>query len=569
MVHRNSSFNITLMPFYFITLKTLQTFNFTNFLTLLTHLYMKKNLLLVLIVLFSILAGIILGNLLSNRAHGSGFSGMMSHSKVDELLSIIKSQYVDTVNIKQTTEELMTDLASKLDPHSVYIPASDLAAVNSELEGSFSGIGVQFNIQNDTVMIVAVLSGGPSEKVGLLAGDRIVQVNDSVFVGKKISNEKVMKKLRGKEGTKVKLGIRRHGTREILHYSITRGDIPVNSVDIAYMIEPGVGFIKVSKFADTTYSEFLNAIAKLRTQGAKKYIIDLRENSGGFMEQAINMVNEFLPAGRMIVYSQGKAYPRSEAKSDGKGSCIDLPLVVLIDEFSASASEIFSGAIQDNDRGTIIGRRSFGKGLVQQQMTLSDKSAIRLTVARYYTPSGRSIQKPYVRGKSEDYEMDILNRYKHGELDSKDSIHVAKKLKYKTVGGRTVYGGGGIMPDIFVSRDTSEYTPYLSKVINYGYLYQYAFQYSDKNRDKLKSLKSWQQMSSYLDIQNLIADFAAFAATKGVPVNQAQINISKRFLLTQLKAYISRNMLGDTGFYPLLYKDDKTVKTALDELRKK
>ena len=530
---------------------------------------MKKNLLLVLIVLFSILAGIILGNLLSNRAHGSGFSGMMSHSKVDELLSIIKSQYVDTVNIKQTTEELMTDLASKLDPHSVYIPASDLAAVNSELEGSFSGIGVQFNIQNDTVMIVAVLSGGPSEKVGLLAGDRIVQVNDSVFVGKKISNEKVMKKLRGKEGTKVKLGIRRHGTREILHYSITRGDIPVNSVDIAYMIEPGVGFIKVSKFADTTYSEFLNAIAKLRTQGAKKYIIDLRENSGGFMEQAINMVNEFLPAGRMIVYSQGKAYPRSEAKSDGKGSCIDLPLVVLIDEFSASASEIFSGAIQDNDRGTIIGRRSFGKGLVQQQMTLSDKSAIRLTVARYYTPSGRSIQKPYVRGKSEDYEMDILNRYKHGELDSKDSIHVAKKLKYKTVGGRTVYGGGGIMPDIFVSRDTSEYTPYLSKVINYGYLYQYAFQYSDKNRDKLKSLKSWQQMSSYLDIQNLIADFAAFAATKGVPVNQAQINISKRFLLTQLKAYISRNMLGDTGFYPLLYKDDKTVKTALDELRKK
>ena len=572
MVHRYSAFYITLLPFYFITLKTLktlQTFNFTNFLTLQTHLYMKKNLLLVLIVLFSILAGIILGNLLSNRAHGSGFSGMMSHSKVDELLSIIKSQYVDTVNIKQTTEELMTDLASKLDPHSVYIPASDLAAVNSELEGSFSGIGVQFNIQNDTVMIVAVLSGGPSEKVGLLAGDRIVQVNDSAFVGKKITNEKVMKKLRGKEGTKVKLGIRRRGTHEILHYSITRGDIPVNSVDIAYMIEPGVGFIKVSKFADTTYSEFLNAIAKLRTQGAKKYIIDLRENSGGFMEQAINMVNEFLPAGRMIVYSQGKAYPRSEARSDGKGSCIDLPLVVLIDEFSASASEIFSGAIQDNDRGTIIGRRSFGKGLVQQQMTLSDKSAIRLTVARYYTPSGRSIQKPYVRGKSEDYEMDILNRYKHGELDSKDSIHVAKKLKYKTIGGRTVYGGGGIMPDIFVSRDTSEYTPYLSKVINYGYLYQYAFQYSDRNRDKLKSLKSWQQMSSYLDSQNLIADFAAFAATKGVPANQAQINISKRFLLTQLKAYISRNMLGDTGFYPLLYKNDKTVKTALDELKKK
>lgn len=529
----------------------------------------RKNLVLVLIVLFSILGGILVGNLLSRRANGSGFSRMMSHSKVDELLSIINSQYVDTVNIKQMTEETMVDLASKLDPHSVYIPASDLADVNSELQGSFSGIGVQFNIQNDTIMIVAVVSGGPSEKVGLLAGDRIIQVNDTSFVGKKITNEKVMKKLKGKAGTKVKLGIRRHGTPEILHYSITRGEIPVNSVDIAYMIEPHVGFIKVSKFAETTYSEFLDAIAKLRNQGAQKYIIDLRENSGGYMEQAIQMVNEFLPAGRMIVYSKGKAYPRSEARSDGKGSCINLPVTVLIDEFSASASEIFSGAIQDNDRGLIIGRRSFGKGLVQQQMNLSDKSAIRLTVARYYTPSGRSIQKPYVRGKAEDYEMDILNRYKHGEFDSKDSIHVAKKLKYKTFGGRTVYGGGGIMPDIFVPRDTSEYTPYLNKVINYGYLYQYAFQYSDKNREKLKANKTWQQMSDYLDKQNILSDFTAFAATKGVVPNPKQIAISKRFLMTQLKAYISRNILSDTGFYPLLYKDDKTVKTALEQLKKK
>ena len=529
----------------------------------------KKNLAFVFIVLITLICGILLGNLLSKRANGSGLTGMMNHGKIDELLSIIMTQYVDTVNIKQTTEEVMTDIASKLDPHTVYIPAADLAAVNSELEGSFSGIGVQFNIQNDTVMIVAVISGGPSEKVGLLAGDRIVQVNDTVFVGKKINNEKVMKKLRGKAGTKVKLGVRRHGTRETLHYSITRGEIPVNSVDIGYMIEPGVGFIKVSKFADTTYSEFLDAIAKLRNQGAKKYIIDLRENSGGFMEQAINMVNEFLPAGRMIVYSQGKSYPRSEAKSDGKGSCINLPITVLIDEFSASASEIFSGAIQDNDRGMIIGRRSFGKGLVQQQMNLSDHSAIRLTVARYYTPSGRSIQKPYERGKAEDYEMDILNRYKHGELDSKDSIHVTKTQKYKTVGGRTVYGGGGIMPDIFVPRDTSEYTPYLNKVINYGYLYQYAFQYSDKNRDKLKPIKTWQQMSVYLDSQNILSDFTSFAASKGVVVNTQQINISKRFLLLQLKAYITRNMLGDSGFYPLLYKEDKTVKSALEILKKK
>lgn len=529
----------------------------------------KKNLLLVLIIFLAVISGVLLGNLLSRRANGLGISRILSHSKVDDLLSIINAQYVDTVNVKDLTEELMTDLTSKLDPHTVYIPASDLADVNSELEGSFSGIGVQFNIQNDTVMIVAVIRGGPSDKVGLIAGDRIVQVNDSVFVGKKISNERVMKKLRGKDGTRVKIGVRRHGTREILHYSITRGEIPVNSVDIAYMIEPHVGFIKVSKFAQTTYSEFLNAIATLRSQGAKKYIIDLRENSGGFMDQAVNMVNEFLPGGRMIVYSKGKAYPRSEAKSDGKGSCINIPMVVLIDEFSASASEIFSGAIQDNDRGVIIGRRSFGKGLVQQQISLPDGSAVRLTVARYYTPSGRSIQKHYDKGKAMDYEKDIVNRYLHGEIDSQDSIHMGHSVKYKTFGGRTVYGGGGIMPDIFVARDTSEYTPYLNKVINYGYLYQFAFQYVDKNRDKLKTIKTWQQMDDYLTNQNLIIPFVTYASSKGVKANPKQINISKRFLLTQLKAYISRNTLGDSGFYPLLYKDDKTVLRALESLKKK
>jgi len=529
----------------------------------------KKNLLLVLIIFLAIISGVLLGNLLSRRANGLGFSRILSHSKVDDLLSIINAQYVDSVDTKELTEELMTDLTSKLDPHTVYIPASDLENVNSELEGSFSGIGVQFNIQNDTVMIVAVIRGGPSDKVGLIAGDRIVQVNDSIFVGKKISNEKVMKKLRGKSGTRVKLGVRRHGTREVLHYTITRGEIPVNSVDIAYMIEPHVGFIKVSKFAQTTYTEFLNAIATLRNQGAKKYIVDLRENSGGFMDQAVNMVNEFLPAGRMIVYSKGKAYPRSEAKSDGKGSCINIPMVVLIDEFSASASEIFSGAIQDNDRGLIIGRRSFGKGLVQQQLNLPDGSAVRLTVARYYTPSGRSIQKHYVKGKAMDYEKDIINRYMHGEIDSKDSIHVADSLKFKTVGGRTVYGGGGIMPDIFVPRDTTEYTPYLNKVINYGYLYQFAFQYVDRNRDKLKTIKTWQQMDKFLDSQNLMTDFVPFATKKGVAANQKQINISKRFLLTQLKAYISRNTLGDAGFYPLLYQGDKAVLRALQTLNKK
>ena len=533
----------------------------------------KKNLLLVLIVLLSVVVGLVLGNMLaerailsSNSALGRFFNGS-SNDKLSEVLSLINNQYVDTVDVNQLSEEMMTDLISKLDPHSVYIPASDLEGVNSELEGSFSGIGVQFNIQNDTIMIVSVISGGPSEKVGLLAGDRIVQVNDTVFVGKKVSNEKVMKKLRGPENSKVKLGVKRNGTKEVLKFTVTRGQIPVNSVDVAYMIEPGVGFIKVSKFAATTYSEFLTAIANLRAKGAKKYIIDLRENSGGFMDQAINMVNEFLPANQMIVYSEGKAYPRYEAKSDGKGSCIGLPVVVMIDEFSASASEIFAGAIQDNDRGIIVGRRSFGKGLVQQQIDLSDGSALRLTVARYFTPSGRSIQKPYVKGNAEEYEKDILNRYLHGEFDSKDSIHVADSLKFKTLKGRTVYGGGGIMPDYFVARDTSEYTVYLNKVVNYGYIYQFAFQYTDKNRKTLNAIKGWQNIEKYLDKQPLLGDFTTFAASKGVVPNAKQIAISRNFLLTQLKSYITRNIQGDEGFYPLYYKNDKTVLKALEVIR--
>ncbi|MDR1584893.1 MAG: S41 family peptidase, partial [Prevotellaceae bacterium] len=358
----------------------------------------KKNLLLVLIVLFSILGGLLLGNLLARRTllNGNIFSlaNAYAGNKVGDVLSVIDTQYVDSVDVNEMTEELMIDLVSKLDPHSTYIPARDLADLNSELEGSFNGIGIQFNIQNDTIMVVAVISGGPSEKVGMLAGDRIVEVNDTVFAGKEINNEKVMRKLRGPSGTKVKIGVRRNGTAEMLHYDITRGAIPVHSVPVAYMIKTGVGFIRVDKFAQNTYSEFLNAIADLRSKGAAKYIVDLRENSGGLMDQAINMVNEFMPKGSLIVYSEGKAYPRYEAVADGRGSCVNTPLVVLIDDFSASASEIFAGAVQDNDQGLVIGRRSFGKGLVQQQFPLRDGSAIRLTVARYYTPSGRSIQKP-------------------------------------------------------------------------------------------------------------------------------------------------------------------------------
>lgn len=535
----------------------------------------KRNLTLVLLVLASVLAGLFLGNSIARRAHIRNNNTILKNifsvkpkNKIGEVLNLIDKQYVDTVNSDSITEELMIDLIAKLDPHSVYIPAKDLESVNSELEGSFSGIGVQFNIQNDTIMIISVISGGPSEKVGLLAGDRIVTVNDTAFTGKTITNERVMKKLRGPAKTKVTLGVKRNGTTEILKFTITRGDIPVNSVDIAYVIEKETGFIKVNKFASTTYSEFLNAIADLRSKGVKKYIIDLRENSGGLMDQAINMVNEFLPAGELIVYAQGKAYPRFDAKSDGKGSCIKNPVIVLIDEFSASASEIFAGAIQDNDRGLIIGRRSFGKGLVQQQMPLSDGSALRLTVARYYTPSGRSIQKPYERGKTDDYDRELMERFLNGEFFSADSIHKTDTITFKTKSGKTVFGGGGIMPDIFVPRDTSVYTPYLTKIINYGYLYQYAFKYTDINREKLKANKNWKSMKEYLSGQAMIDEFVKFAQEKGVQPNQQEINISKNYLLHLLHAYISRNILGDEGFYPLYYQRDETVMKALEEIRK-
>ena len=536
---------------------------------------MKKNVYAADALFLCIVGGVLLGNMMARRANLRNNANSLSTlvkawgkgNRVDELLRLIDAQYVDTVDVEQLTEDAIFAVMEDLDPHSVYIPADELEMVNSELEGSFSGIGVQFNIQNDTIMVVAVISGGPSEKVGILAGDRVVEVNDTAFVGDAISNEKVMKKLRGPKGTQVKLGIKRHGTPELLHFTVTRGDVPVNSVDIAYMIEPGVGFIRVSKFAATTYQEFLNGLASLRSQGAQKFIVDLRENSGGLLDQVVMMVNEFLPRGQMIVYSEGKAYPRFDSRADGSGSFIGQPLVVIIDEFSASASEIFAGAIQDNDRGLIVGRRSFGKGLVQQQMDLSDGSAVRLTVARYYTPTGRSIQKPYEQGKGDEYEMDLMNRFMHGEFDSRDSIHLADSLVYHTPAGRTVYGGGGIMPDVFVPRDTTDYTPYFNQVLNHGYTYQFAFQYADKHREQLNQYKNWEDMERYLTQGDMLREFVAYAEDKGVKPDWKEINQSRHLLERHLAAYITRNILGEEGFFPLFYKYDPTVKRALQEMR--
>ena len=536
---------------------------------------MKKYILPTLTVI-AVALGIFIGSALTQKANAQRIiyqNGQWSiePTKVDRLLQLMESAYVDEINVDSITDEVMSELVQKLDPHSSYIPKEDLEMVNSELAGSFSGIGVQFTIQQDTVRIVAVIAGGPSEGVGVLAGDKLVEVDDSTFTGKKMNNEKVMKTLRGPKGTKVKLGILRAGTPKMLHFTITRGDIPVNSVDAKFIIESNgqkIGFVRVNKFGETTYREFLTALAELKVQGATRYIVDLRENSGGYMDQAIRMANEFLQRGEMIVYAEGRAYPRYEAKADGSGRFKDVPLTVLIDDFSASASEIFSGAMQDNDRATIIGRRSFGKGLVQQQMPFSDGSAVRLTVARYYTPSGRCIQKPYTLGEQKDYEKELLERFEHGEQFSADSIHLTDTTTYRTKKGRIVHGGGGIMPDIFVGRDTTLNTPWYNKCVNLAFTYQFAYQYTDKHRKELAKYKDWQSLEQYLNSRNILREFVAFAAEKDVAPNEEQIAKSKPLITRLLNAYIVRDVLGDEGFFPLFERDDEITKKAIEVLSK-
>lgn len=525
---------------------------------------MKRVLYPTLLAVTAIL-GIKLGETLTEYKMQAAPTAECRNGKLDYLFNLIKEQYVEDVDVKELEEKAIPEIMAGLDPHSVYIPAANLQSVNEALDGSFSGIGVEFNIQNDTVMILAVINGGPSEKVGLLPGDRIVEVNDSLFVGKEISNEKVMKKLRGPKGTMVKVGVKRNNSPEILHFDIVRGDIPLTSVDVAYMIDPETGYVKVNKFGSTTFTEFSDAMYKLKADGASKFVIDLRGNPGGYMNAAIKMINMFLKKNDMIVYTEGKTLNCcSQELADGTGEFQDVPVVVLIDEWSASASEIFAGAIQDNDRGFVIGRRSFGKGLVQQQFTLRDSSAVRLTISRFHTPSGRCIQKPY----AEDYEDDIYKRYLHGEFYAEDSVFIDKadSLTFKTANGRTVYGGGGIMPDMFVPRDTSEVTPYFNKVNNSGLIHEFAFAYTDANRNTLKQFKTTEELETYLDKQDLCSKFTNFAEGKNVKKKSNQIAKSKSYIENLLKAYIARNTLGYSGFYPILHKKDNTLKKALDAL---
>ncbi len=487
--------------------------------------------------------------------------------KLNAILNLIATDYVDETNLHDLIEMSIPEILSNLDPHTSYFSAEDLKAATDDLNGSFSGIGISFMMLNDTIGVVEVIPGGPSEKVGIMAGDQIVMIDDSTATGEKMNNAAVIKRLRGDKGSKVKLGIKRHNTDKLLTFTVTRGDIPVNSVDAYYMIDETTGYIKINQFGRHTYEEFITAMASLDEEGAERYMIDLRGNGGGFMEMAVLMVNEFLPENQPIVFTKGR-YKRddSEVWSDGNGSFQDAEVAVLIDEFSASASEIFAGAMQDNDRGLIVGCRSFGKGLVQKEFDLPDNSAIRLTTARYYTPSGRCIQKDYKQGFL-NYEKELVDRYMNGELYSRDSMKIDKSQVFNTMFGRTVYGGGGIVPDIFVARDTSGITDYYIEVANAGLPQRYAFDYCNKHRASL------QRMDDYLEFlakapsdDALVKDFADYAAANGVAPRWYYINQSHDVIATNVKALIARDTFGNQAFYPILNRMDKTVQTALRAL---
>ncbi len=487
-------------------------------------------------------------------------------SKIDNLLRKVVTDYVESVNYDSIQEEAIPKILDQLDPHSVYIPARLKNEVDAPMHGEFDGIGIQFNVRRDTVMVIQTIAGGPSEKVGLMGGDRIIKVNDTVIAGVDISTRTVMKKLKGKRGTKVKVSVKRPGTKELIDFEIVRDKIPLYSVDIAYMLNPKTGYIKLNKFSRNTYGEFIEAANKLKAQKMKKLIVDLRSNGGGIMEAAIRMADEFLQPGKLIVFTKGQNRPKREYRASKRKFLGNIEVAVLIDEWSASASEIFAGALQDNDRGIIVGRRSFGKGLVQEPFYFTDGSELRLTVARYYTPTGRSIQKPYENGDEESYREDITERYLNGEFMDKDSIHFADSLKFETPAGKIVYGGGGIMPDIFVPVDTTNSSDFLYEVRRKGLQYSFAYDYADKHREKLRTLNDYKELQAYLNNQNVLKKFITFVNKKGVNSSKSDINKSGNALRIQIIGLIARNILGDDGFYPIIHQIDNTLEKAVKEI---
>ncbi len=486
--------------------------------------------------------------------------------KVETLIRAIDRKYVDVVDMDSIMDRVLPTILEELDPHSAYYPAEETQVSNDELHGSFSGIGIQFSMQDDTIRVNSVIRGGPSEKVGVLAGDRIVLINDSVFAGKKIPSNEVVKNLKGPKGTTVKISVKRNGEPNLVDFTIERGDIPVKSIDAAYMITDETGYIMINKFGETTFAEMMVSLAELSSKGMKKLIIDLRSNSGGYLGAAIQMVNEFLPKNDLIVYTQGAHNPMTKQFADGRGHYKTLPLVVLIDESSASAAEIFTGAIQDNDRGTVVGRRSFGKGLVQEPIEFDDGSSIRITIARYYTPSGRCIQKPY--GESdEDYAMDIVKRYEHGEFFNADSIKQNENEVFKTKGGRTVYGGGGIMPDIFVAQDTTGYSQYYSDVVRKSLVNKYSFKYVDDRRAEFSKFKTYSDIVDYLDADNVLSKFYDYAARNGVKRDNSLSAPARKQMRTYLYGNIIYDALDMQDYISFINLTDPTIDKAIEVLK--
>lgn len=527
----------------------------------------KSNRFMPLMMALCVVIGIIVGSFYSNHFSGNRLSIINTGTnRINNLLHIIDDQYVDKVNLDSLVEDAMPKILTELDPHSVYISAKDVEAANQDLQGSFSGVGIQFVIRQDTIHVQNVIQNGPAERAGILAGDKIVMVDDQTFVGKAVTNQEAMKRLKGPKNTKVKIGVLRYGHSKPQSFVVTRGDIPIKSVSATYMIDDKTGYIRIKSFGETTYAELLVALAKLGESGFQNLIIDLRDNTGGYLQSVVQMANEFLPKNKLIVYTEGRKSPRQDFRSDGRGSYKQTPLVVLINEGSASASEIFAGAMQDNDRATVIGRRSFGKGLVQKQIEFSDGSMVRLTIARYYTPSGRCIQKPYVHGETDDYAQDLMSRYEHGEFFSQDSIkHTGPK--YHTSNGRVVYGGGGITPDIFVPEDTTGFTSYYKQATMSGLILQFAFTYTDDNRPKLNNFKEMMELADYLKKQNLVDKFATYANDKGLKRRNLMIRKSHYLLDRFINSRIIYNMLDEQAWLEYVNEDDATIREALKTFR--
>ena len=534
----------------------------------------KHTILFPLLLAAGIVLGVMLGQLVGrNRAESQirnivNRSNLQLNNKIMQTCMLIEHQYVDSISIDSLSELVIPLMMKELDPHSDYIPARDMQQVNEPLEGEFDGIGVMFNAATDTVIVLSVIPNGPSAKAGVVAGDRIIEVNDTLVAGVKMPQDAIVKRLRGRRGTEVKLSLKRHGIDELVDVNVVRDAIPINSVESAFMVNDNTGFIRLSKFARTSYEEILRAMFALRQQGMKQLIFDLRGNVGGFMDQAILIANEFLPAGQLIVYTEDRNGKQTKQFTDGNGGATDISLVVLIDEESASSSEIVAGAIQDNDRGTIIGRRSFGKGLVQSQIPYNDGSALRLTIARYYTPTGRSIQKPYRNGEEMDYNMDMVRRYQNNEFFSADSIHFADSLKFTTPKGKVVYGGGGIMPDVFVPMDTTHVTKYYVETSGRNIIYRYTIEYADKHREALNKVTTLAELDAmFAADKSLFSDFVRYASKQGVRGSQSEIAKSREVIEAQLKAYIGRNtVLEDNAFYYNIFPIDNVVRKALEIL---